>query len=657
MGGRAPSTTELLRRRSAALGDLRNRVATGDQAGNRPLLDAIDTARTTVDAELAAREEIEVIDEESRGDRRPARSSADYPAWRAREDDRARRRAAANDRIAALRAAQPGLYGSGRVASPCMSCLESAAGLAPARAGRPAPAPRPINPLARVEILNGFVAGDRSGKSDPILATSAKQWVNLAAYRRRFERRNLPAWLATINGQAVDTFDRLSRKIRIRVEFSQPGRERFWVKLVPGANKAYSAREKAAGRAYKLSHENAAGAPTWLSGTTGADGKAVVEMQVRAAAGDTWSVTGIDSYGTTHSSSGSIETIRGLFLCTLTMDTMTAVSLADAQTEFRRQKIELEVAELTPAPGRTLGHRRFVYCDDARWIAQTSDLERQARRVIRAGTYKGEPVSTFAPYLIYANFYDMSPEPTATSFAVREVSPTVPEDITLTTAYFWDPRDRRVSWFISAEAYRWDGAAWARLRRRPVKADFSLIGSDAAGYQTIRFTPHAAYAAEPRLAIRLSFRIVGGGINGFSAGEQGGGNFVAICRRHTYADRVPAEMNQTIVHEIGHKVNFTTGPEPRGSPGRESPNGSSFRWLDASPTHYRARDHVGGHCYNGAVHSTTGAVATSLQPGFGVYNGVCVMFGAGGGGRGIAFCANCSNRMLLLDIEQGWRVT
>ena len=195
----------------------------------------------------------------------------------------------------------------------------------------------------------------------------------------------------------------------------------------------------------------------------------------------------------------------------------------------------------------------------------------------------------------------------------------------------------------------------------PTKADFALVGTPDTGYEALTFTPPASYAAELQISIKVKTRIINGGINGFSSGSQGNGNYVAICRRQSDKQRETGEMNQTVGHELGHKVNFTTGPEPAGSPERETPNGAEFRWLDTSSTHYRARGHVGGHCYNGAVLNPTstskgGSVAKELKPDFGHYDGRCVMFGSGGEGskRPISFCGNCAPKLIRLDLETGW---
>ncbi len=478
--------------------------------------------------------------------------------------------------------------------------------------------------------------------------------------------RRCPAWLQTINGQPVATFDRLSRKIRVRVEFSQPGVEGFIVKLVPGKNVAYSGKERNASGSYVVSQHDAKGEPDWVTGMTDSDGKAIVEIEVRAAGGDTWSVTGKDNYGTQKNSTGSIETTRGLFVCTVTMDKVAAIPLDAVKAEFLRQKIHLEIAELTPGPSGKVPYRRFLHCDTpARKAQEKRLLQAAVKKSLADGKFKGNKPADLAPYLIVAHFYDMSPGASNYTHPFVEVSPTAASNYGL-DYYLWDPADTAtLDWFINAEAFKLEAGAWVPLVPQPTKANFAIVGTPDSGYLSLTFTPPPEYAAEPNVWLRVETNITDGGINGFSLGDQGNANFVAICRRSDYEMRATPEMNQTVVHELGHKVNFTVGPEAPGAANTLAnygpANSAVFRWLDASPTHYIGRGHNGGHCYKDAVRNKTktnpgGAVATSLQPNFGLYDGRCVMFGSGGkgSGRSIQFCGNCTARLQKLDIETGW---
>lgn len=663
-----PTPSSLLKEREAALSALRAKTASGPASDKqKAVLENIDANLATVRRERALRDEIYGLSEESAADPEPPDSAPEHTDWETREAARAEKRKVASERLVELRATKPDLYSDGEIASPCLPCLTAQAKASKTKGGDSSKAdavkPKPKNKLVEVVILNGFDPKRKDGKTDPVLGGRGLQWVNLLEYRKRFKRKVLPAWLQTINGKPVDTFDRLSRTIRIRVRFSLPGRENFWLKLVPGGKvQAYSAKERVSSSSYKLSHEDGAAKPTWLSGTTDSDGMAVVKMSVRTSGGDIWAVQAKDSYGTDLTSGCSIETTRGLFVCTVTMDTMAGIDLAPVRAEFETHKINLEIAELVPGPDGPLAHKRFIYADDARFNSQTDDIELRVKKVIKGGTFKGGKMKDMAPYVVTSNFYDMSPNYGDFTHAWIAVSPTAASNYGL-DYHLWDPADPSVDWFLRAKAFTHDGTNWVELAHAPVKADFRIVGTPDTGYKELVFTPPAAYAALASLSLQVTTRIIDGGVNGFSSGDQGWGNYVAICRRHRYTNRVEAEMQQTVVHEIGHKVNFTAGPEPMGSPAREPVNGAVFRWLDASPTHYRARGHVGGHCFKDAVLNPSGAdpggtVAASLQPSFRTYDGRCVMFGSGGGGSGrkINFCGNCAAGLIKLDIEQGWKV-
>ncbi len=677
-----PTPIQALQQRSDQLAKLKEETSKiPDREADKVVLQrAIDQQKNVVDEELAQRKKVKDLTDQSVNDPDPgiAHPKA-HAAWEKRERQRGAERGAALDKLTKLRNANPFLYGAGYYASPCVPCMAGvvAAVSGAAKAGAASKAkskepPKKKNVLVKVEILNGFDAPGGDGKADPILGSKALQWVNLRDYRKKYERKALPAWLQSINGQPVASFDRLSRKVRVRVEFSQPGVESFIVKLVPGKNAAYSGKERAASSSYVVSQHDAKGESDWVAGTTDSDGKAIVEVEVRASGGDTWSATGKDNYGTQKNSSGSLETTRGLFVCTVTMDKVAAIGLDAAKAEFVRQKIHLEIAELTPGASGKVPHKRFLYADD-RFNQSVQDSKAAVKKVLADGKFKGMKPADLAPYLIVSHFYDISPSSGDFQHRWIEVSPTAVTNYGLDYA-LWDPADTVLDWFIEAKAFTWDGTAWVELAPAPTKANFTLVGTPDTGYRSLKFTPPASYASEASISLKVKTKIIDGGVNGFSSGEQGQANFVAICRRSTSFDasdpsayyiRETGEMNQTVVHEIGHKVNFSTGPEPAGAvnpvANRGGANSANFRWLDASPTHYVGRGHQGGHCYKDAVLNPTkttpgGAVATSLKPDFGLYDGRCVMFGSGGkgSGRSIQFCGNCTPRMQKLDIETGW---
>lgn len=613
------------------------------------LVEQIDFELRVVQYEKSLREQYLKLSEDSAKDKDPGffSKSSTKQAWKDREKKRADDRKALAAKIEDLPNKYPKSYPKTDIANPCIKCHTQAIENEIKR----------VNKLTKVELLHGFTAGDDTGKTDPVLGAEATQWVNLAEYRTRFERKALPAWLTPgFGGKAVDNFDRLSRSIRIRLTFANPGAERFEVLLVcTGGDAGYTATEAAAHSAYRVNpSDSTTYAPIWAYGTTDDDGKAVVTLSLRAAGGETWKVKGRDDYGTVITAAGSLKTRRGLFVTTMTMNTVTPVALADAKAEFVKQEIYLETDELTYGTAGKLPFSKFMFADSGRINTQIQNLKDAARPVFDDSTFRGEAVATLAPYLILSVFYNKSPS-YATTPSSKTGAPTAKMTLPL-SYYLWTKDDPDNSWLVSARVQTKSATGEVKSDwPAPTAADFE---TGVEPTSTVRFKPNTEMLKAAELTIEVEVLTYAGGINGFSSGNQGQGALVAIARSHFHMIRDAAEMNQTIVHELGHKTNYTTGPEPPDTPpptGTAAPaNLSKYLYLDASPFHYVARGHQGGHCYYDATPNAGGVAATALVASFSLYSGKCVMFGAGNSRRAIAFCATCAERVKKGDLETGW---
>ncbi len=602
-----------------------------------------------VQYEKDLRERYLKLSEDSAADKEPSFFSkpSTKTAWKDREKKRAEDRKALAATIQDLPNQYPETYPKTDVAEPCLKCHTTAIEKEIKR----------VNKLTKVELLHGFTAGDDTGKTDPVLGAEATQWVNLAEYRTRFDRKALPAWLTPgFGGNAVDNFDRLSRNIRIRLTFANPGAERFEVLLVCGGGDAgYTATEAAAHGAYRVNpSDTTTYAPIWAYGTTDADGKAVITLSLRAAGGETWKVKGRDDYGTVITAAGSLKTRRGLFVSTMTMDTVAAIAVANAKAEFVNQEIYLETDELTYGTAGKLPFNKFLFADATRKAAQKQILINSARTVFNDSTYRGESTATLAPYLVLSVFYNKSPSYDTTT--ISKTGAPAAKMILPLSYYLWTKDDPDNAWLKSARVQTKNAKGEVKSDwPAPTAADFE---TGAEPTSTVAFKPTAEMLKEAELTIEAEVLTYAGGINGFSSGNQGQGALVAIARSHFHQLRDAAEMNQTIVHELGHKINFTTGPEPPSAPlapGATAPaNLSKFLYLDASPFHYVARGHNGGHCFYDAVPDAGGPAAPALVPSFSQYGGKCVMFGAGHTRRSIAFCPDCAKRIKKADLETGW---
>jgi hypothetical protein len=128
--------------------------------------------------------------------------------------------------------------------------------------------------------------------------------------------------------------------------------------------------------------------------------------------------------------------------------------------------------------------------------------------------------------------------------------------------------------------------------------------------------------------LKLKVNVVDRWRNGLSFG---GGNLICIASKVLWRDRDAAEMNQTLIHEMGHKIGMVcdgTGSSP-----------------DAPSLRYTERGHVGPHCHKGLALADDFRVVTS--------GAGCVMFGASVTGRPNEFCDLCTPAVRKIDISAG----
>lgn len=613
------------------------------------LIETIEYEIQVVQWEKSLREQYLALSQDSANDKEPGfftRPSI-KSAWKDREKARAKDRAKLAADIADLPNQYPESYPKTDVAQPCIKCHTDDIAKEVKR----------VNKLAKVEILHGFTAGDATGRTDPVLAAEATQWVNLNEYRKRYERKDLPGWLSPgFGGKAVDNFDRLSRKVRVRLTFTNPGVERYEVKWIQsGGDAGYSVTEAAAHYGYRVTpSDSTTFEGNWGFGHTDADGVAIVDLNIRAAGGETWKIKGHDDYGTEITAAGSLKTRRGLFVTTMTMDKVTSVPLDATKAEFLKHEIYLETDELTYGTAGKLPFRKFVFADEHRIDAQINDLNAAAKTVFNDSTYRGEATATLEPYLIVAAYYNQSPAFSTNPYR-KSGTPRSKMKIPL-DYYLWTKDDPDNSWLVSATVETKD--ADGKVKKdwpAPVIGDFELPVEPCA---EITFKPSKEMLKQKRLTIKVTVRSFSGGINGFSSGAQAEGSLIASARMGLTAARSTADMNQTLVHELGHKMNMTTGPEPPAAPlppGTAAPaNLNYYLFLDASPLNYVARGHMGNHCYHDAIPEAGGPAATALQPDFGIYEGSCVMFGSQNKRSTTAFCPDCAKRMKKANLEWGW---
>jgi len=112
-----------------------------------------------------------------------------------------------------------------------------------------------------------------------------------------------------------------------------------------------------------------------------------------------------------------------------------------------------------------------------------------------------------------------------------------------------------------------------------------------------------------------------------------GGSLVCICTRAWWQDKSTTSQNQTLIHEVGHKVGMVAD--------------GSGNLPDKVATHYADKGHVGDHCYNGNPAGESNYNTSAFRK-----NSICVMFGTTNGKT--KFCGNCHPTVRKLDISKGW---
>jgi hypothetical protein len=107
-----------------------------------------------------------------------------------------------------------------------------------------------------------------------------------------------------------------------------------------------------------------------------------------------------------------------------------------------------------------------------------------------------------------------------------------------------------------------------------------------------------------------------------------------VCTKAWWQAISTEEQNQTMIHELGHKVGMVadgTGKLP-----------------DAVTSLYNSsQGHVGNHCYKGNASGQARYDSSSDHS-----KSKCVMYGATNGKS--AFCANCKPALRKMDLSDGW---
>jgi len=519
-----------------------------------------------------------------------------------------------------------------------------------AAAGQMSPAPAGThcvpcthNCISGIEILDGDA-------SATLTSGAVRQFVNLpgpnvaAATRGHFR-----------DGYLVRHVDRMGRKIRVRVRAQTRYPQSLTLRLVPdGGNITYTPTER--GRSdcdeSRPTADVTYGAVPWQGDTVTFDNV----VSVTAAGGDRFHVEAECDQGHTQQTP-PIEVWRRLYLQEVKMrGTPAADSVQACKNEFSRHKIAFaalpaqmmpRVANIGEGTAGRAQKQRFLRAARQAYNRSTSARQKEPYVIAVAYTDHLAVLRSDAPF---SGAYTFGMAGVSTKeLLLRDGS----RPVCLWMDIAEDGDDDDVDWYVSARFIA-DSAYHSVLPRRYRQFDIPRS----------RITPTPLPSSSPtypvsnsrcdRVNIDMSglipdsygtvvgtVRVVFNVVDRFRCGiALSDGNLVCVCTRAFWREIPADQQNETMVHEIGHKLGMVA-------------DGTAARCnVDRVPSQYTGRGHRGSHCSTGA-----GAPAGARYSATESANSTCVMFGSVNGH--IQFCPGahqCAEAVKKVDLRTGWIV-
>jgi len=455
--------------------------------------------------------------------------------------------------------------------------------------------------IVSVEFLNG---GD-----DKILTSKGDQYVNLP-----YEDK----W---VDGKIIKNKDRLSNKPRVLVKFDKAGSHSFKIKLIlGGSNAVYTAKEKGRNANFKYEENE-------KTYTTSGDGTIIIDdLFLTVAGNDNYTLSATDAKGKTVKSSGSISTKRFFYYVELKMKGLKSVatSLTTFETEFVRNYMKLEGLAAVE-----MKHMQNISTGDSNTF---KSLARKSYDISTAGTKEPYCVAIgYTDHLAVKNNGTL--EKTKIEFGIGK--PKVDISIKgkglkvnkVQKRALWRGIVKSEDWFINCK-YKLDGKAkWEDIPEEKCTAK-QRVGYPKGYCDVVEID--VKELPKGKGAIRLEVNWVDRMRGGLSFG---GGNLVCICTRAWWQAKTTLSQNQTLIHEVGHKVGMVSD--------------GSGNLPKKVATHYAAKGHVGNHCYNGNAKGESNYNTKEARK-----KSTCVMFGTVNGKT--KFCEKCHPTVRKLDISKGW---
>jgi type VI secretion system secreted protein VgrG len=448
------------------------------------------------------------------------------------------------------------------------------------------------NRLVSVKILDGGTT-EASARVD--------QFVNLPEDNK---------WVT----DGIANVDRLTEKLRVRVRFQRAGTERFRLRFLPGSsNIVYSAAEKGRNAKYDYSPQDE------QSYTTDADGTKILNdvHSVAVAGGNTYNFEARDDHGTVQRS-GDVRVRRRVFVQEIKMQgSPCAASLGTFIGEYNNHHLQIiQLPSVQMARIENVGTDSTPFQDAARTAYTGSQGPNKERYCVALAYTDHEAVKDANVSLEYAN-QSVGPGQGPLTLSVVNAAGS--------QGYLWNNIVTGEGWFVSASFLKNGAAEAARVNILQGKCTaVQATGRPADMCDRVSVVVNDLTTTVQQGTVRLVLNVVNRMRGGLSFG---GGNLICICTRAWWSTTSEADQNQTMIHEMGHKLGMV-------------PNNDD---LDRPTNQYDGSGHVGSHCHAGvAAMANYGSASGST----------CVIFGSTNGRT--AFCAGCAPCIKKRAEDTGW---